>query len=50
MHEIDIYSFDAHEHQHFVTHTVIGKWALHPGPWELGSGGKSVVMLSLQLA
>ena len=34
MHEIDVYSFDAHKHLHFFAHTVSLLRALYPGPWE----------------
>ena len=50
MHEVNIYSFDAHKHQHYL-HT---RW-FEKGPytWVRGnirSGGESMIMLGLRLA
>ena len=50
MHEVNIYSFDAHKHQHYL-HTL---W-VEKGPYtrvhgNIRSGGESVVMLGLRLA
>ena len=50
MHEINIYSFDAHKHQHYL-HT---RW-VEKGPYtrvhgNIRSRGESVVMLGLRLA
>ena len=50
MHEVNIYSFDAHKHQHYL-HTL---W-VEKGPYtrvhrNIRSGGESVIMLCLRLA
>ena len=49
MHGIDIYSFDAHKHQHFLLTLWVKKGPYTRVRGNIGSGGESVIMLSLRL-
>ena len=50
MHGVNIYSFDAHKHQHYLHTRGVEKGPYTRVHGNIRSGGESVIMLGLRLA